>query len=157
MHILAPAFPALKEDKHSCPVTHLTLLTWCLPHPTKRVFLTKNKGIRRSVRSPESLCVFPEYLREKLSTLKVIPDLVFRKAIDNFPPAWMGPGNVHFDEPGWMFRSRLENCSWKQRQDWNFCSSRNSREFLPAIQGHISGCSQSIRDCGPSTGKLQAH
>lgn len=74
--------------------------TAMVPSTSHRVFLTKNKGIRRSVRSPESLCVFPECLREKLSTVKVIPDLVFRKAIDNFPPTRVGPGNVCFDEPG---------------------------------------------------------
>lgn len=157
MHILAPTFPAFKGGMHSCPVTHLTLPPWCFPHPTDRLFLTKNKDIKRSVRNPKSLCVFPECLWRKLSTVKVISDLVFRKAIDKSLPTRMGPGNICFDEPGWMFQSRLESYSWKQREDWTFCSNRNSRGFLPAIQGHISGCSQKIRDWGPSTGKLSDH
>lgn len=92
MHILAPPFRALKGDVHSCPVSHLNLLPWCLPHPTDWLFLTKNKAIKRSVRSPKFLCVFPECLRTKLSSVKVIPDLVFTKATDNLPPTWMVQG-----------------------------------------------------------------
>lgn len=151
MHILAPPFPALKGDVHSCPVSRLNLLSWCLPHPTDWLFLTKNKAIKRSVRSPKFLCVFPECLRTKLSSVKVIPDLIFRKATDNLPPTWMVQGMS-------VLMNQAEcsslNCreSWKQREDWTFCSSRNSRGFL-----YISGRSQRIRDCGPSTGKLQVH
>lgn len=126
-----PWDPALKGDMQGCTLTRSTLPPWCLLHPTDRLFLTKNKATKRSVKSPKSVCVFPECLREKLPTVKGVTAPLFRKAVDNCPPTWTGPGNAGFDKWGWMFQSQLESCSWKQREDWNFCNNRNSRDSFP--------------------------
>ena len=105
--------------------------TTMVPSASHRQTLTKNKGTKRSVKSQKSICVFPECLKEKLPTVKGASALLFRKAIHNCPPTWMGPGNVCFDELGWMFQSQLESCSWKQREGWTFCNNRSSRDWFP--------------------------
>lgn len=93
-----------------------------------RPFLTENKGIKRSERGLKSLCpFFSECLRTKLTTVKVIPYLVFRKAMDNFLPTWMSPGNVCFDE--------CSSLSWRVAAE-----SKGKTEFSVAAGSPEASC-----------------